>query len=78
MSDITFSSHPASLSFGAKKGQISAVFGVWLRTVGATMQLWHHNYRSRRQLAAMSRLQRRDLPFAGEIEAELAKPFWKK
>ena len=39
---------------------------------------WRHNYRSRQELALYSFDERRDFGFAGEVDAEIAKPFWKK
>ncbi len=44
----------------------------------ALFSLWYHNYRTRQELAAMSHLERCDLGFDGEIDAEIAKPFWKR
>ena len=41
------------------------------------LRSWYHNYRTRQELAAMSHFERCDLGFSGEIDAEIAKPFWK-
>jgi len=39
---------------------------------------WSHNYRSRRELASLSERERHDIGFIGDINAEIAKPFWKR
>jgi len=50
-----------------------------LATAGhAILREWRHNYRTRRELALYSRYERNDLSFATEVDAEIAKSFWKK
>jgi uncharacterized protein YjiS (DUF1127 family) len=44
----------------------------------ATLREWRHNFRSRRELAMLSEFERYDLNFSGDVDAEIAKPFWKK
>jgi uncharacterized protein YjiS (DUF1127 family) len=46
-------------------------------SMGVTLREWWHNYRSRRELAMLSQLERYDLNFSGDVDAEIAKPFWK-
>jgi uncharacterized protein YjiS (DUF1127 family) len=44
----------------------------------AVLREWRHRFRSRRELASYSYYERNDLGFAAEVDAEIAKPFWKK
>jgi uncharacterized protein YjiS (DUF1127 family) len=44
----------------------------------ALIREWWHRYRSRRELALYSHYERNDLSFAADVDAEIAKPFWKK
>jgi len=39
---------------------------------------WRRRYRSRQELALFSYHERNDLPFLGAVDAEVAKPFWKR
>jgi len=76
MSDTVFFSQTALRASFAK------AVGVQLLTLAAAgceiLREWRHNYRSRRELASLARHERYDLNFSGEVDAEIAKPFWKK
>ena len=39
---------------------------------------WRRRHRTRQELALYSYHERNDLPFAGDVDAEIAKPFWKR
>lgn len=39
---------------------------------------WRRRYRTRQELALFSYHERNDLPFAGDVDMEIAKPFWKR
>lgn len=45
--------------------------------VRAVMRQWRRNYRERRDLASMSARDRYELGFIGDVDAEIAKPFWR-
>ena len=76
MSDTVFFTKTAPQAFLAKAaGTRILTFAAAARAV---LKEWRHNYRSRRELAALSRYERHDLSFAGDVDAEIAKPFWKK
>ena len=47
------------------------------KTIAATLREWRHRYVSRRELAMYAQSERSDLPFASEVDSEIAKPFWK-
>jgi uncharacterized protein YjiS (DUF1127 family) len=47
-------------------------------SASALIREWRHRYRSRRELALYSHYERNDLSFAADVDAEIAKPFWKK
>jgi len=55
----------------------TAVMSLARRTI-ETLRLWRHNHRSRQELASYSFLERKDVGYAADVEAEIAKPFWKK
>jgi uncharacterized protein YjiS (DUF1127 family) len=73
MTEITFSGHHSpsqharpTLAFPlAKKGL-------------EVLREWRRRYRSRQELAQYSYHEREDLPFSDEVDAEIAKPFWKR
>lgn len=44
----------------------------------AVLREWRRNRRERRMLASLSTKERYELSFIGEVDAEIAKPFWKK
>lgn len=75
MSDTVFftqTAHRASIAKAAtSRARIIAAAAF------ATLREWRHNYRSRRELAMYSRHERYDLNFCGDVDAEIAKPFWK-
>lgn len=73
MTDIAYRSRSGS-SENSKQTVILAM----ARTVMDVVRTWHHNYRSRRELALYSYQERDDLSFAAEVDAEIAKPFWRK
>jgi uncharacterized protein YjiS (DUF1127 family) len=50
----------------------------WRHRLIATIREWHHRATSRRLLAAMSPLERKDLARWAEYEAERYKPFWRE
>src|SRR5262245_61374939 len=43
----------------------------------ALIREWHRRYRSRLELAAYGHHERGDLGYAAELDAEVAKPFWR-
>ena len=47
------------------------------KQVVAMVREWHRRYRSRWELAIYSHHERCDFAHASEIDAEIAKPFWK-
>lgn len=47
------------------------------RVLGVLAEWWH-NYRSRRELAALPERERYAISSIGDVNAEIAKPFWKK
>ena len=53
-----------------------------LRAMGASayalIREWRRRARSRLELASYSREERKDLGFAANLDAEIAKPFWRK
>jgi uncharacterized protein YjiS (DUF1127 family) len=48
------------------------------RTAFEVVREWQRRYRSRQALALFSYHERNDLPFPGVIDAEIAKPFWRR
>ena len=48
------------------------------RTAFEVVREWQRRYRSRQELALFSYHERNDLPFPGAVDAEIAKPFWKR
>jgi len=48
------------------------------RTAFEVLREWQRRHRSRQELALFSRHERNDLPFSGDVDTEIAKPFWKK
>ena len=48
------------------------------RAAFEVLREWQRRYRSRQELALFSRYERNDLPLSGDVDAEIAKPFWKK
>ena len=73
MADIVLTSHRAA----AEKVTLTKM----LATAGAAVAVvreWWRRYRTRQELALYSYRQRNDLPFAAEVDAEIAKPFWKR
>jgi uncharacterized protein YjiS (DUF1127 family) len=73
MTDTAYSSHS-----GSSENSVLNVILAMARTVMDVARRWHHNYRSRRELALYSYQDRNDLSFAAELDAEIAKPFWRK
>ena len=51
---------------------------IMILRIGGILREWSHNARSRRELAALSERERCDISFIGDVNAEIAKPFWKK
>jgi uncharacterized protein YjiS (DUF1127 family) len=43
----------------------------------ATLREWRRRVQSRRELAMLSELERKDLGYRDRIAAEIAKPFWR-
>jgi uncharacterized protein YjiS (DUF1127 family) len=76
MSDTVFftQAKPQTLSAKAIAMRVVALAA----SARALFREWRHNYRSRRELALYPFNERCDLNFASEVEAEIAKPFWKK
>ena len=73
MSDTTFFQSAAGNTAIAGKQLLKLTLAGY-----AILRDWRHNYRSRRELASYSRYERNDLQFSAEIDAEIAKPFWRK
>ena len=74
MTDITFfASHQSagSPATSAKTRILSSV-----AAARELLRLWYHNYRTRRELAAMAFVERADLGYRSDIDAEIGKPFW--
>jgi uncharacterized protein YjiS (DUF1127 family) len=44
----------------------------------ALVREWWRRYRSRLELASFSHDYRKDVGFSGDVDGEIAKPFWKK
>ena len=56
-------------------------FSLIVTPVGTAFEVlreWRRRSRSRQELALFSRYERNDLPLSGDVDAEIAKPFWKK
>jgi hypothetical protein len=73
MIDLAYSSR----SVFSKKATLNAIL-VMAKMAIEIVREWRHNYRSRRELAMYSHYERNDLHFAAEVDAEIAKPFWRK
>jgi uncharacterized protein YjiS (DUF1127 family) len=48
------------------------------KRLAETLREWRGRIRSRRELAAMSQLDLKDLGFPPDVEAEKYKPFWRR
>jgi len=48
-----------------------------LTSIAATVCKWRRLHRERRQLASLSGHERYELSFIGDVNAEIAKPFWR-
>ena len=48
------------------------------KTAFEVLREWQRRYRSRQELALFSYHERNDLPFPDAVDAEIAKPFWKR
>ena len=70
MTDITL--HRADTSAAANP--ILAL----LRKTAGVLREWHRRYRSRCELASYALHERAVLGFAATLDAEIAKPFWRK
>jgi uncharacterized protein YjiS (DUF1127 family) len=77
MTDISYSNQSIS-SENATQTTILDIAKAMANSTAETLSEWRHNYRSRRELAAYSRHERCDIGYASNIDAEIAKPFWKK
>jgi uncharacterized protein YjiS (DUF1127 family) len=44
----------------------------------AILREWRRNHKERRELASLSSHDRYELNFAGDVDKELRKPFWRK
>ena len=73
MTDIAYSSRSGS----SEQATLTVILAM-AKTVMEAVRNWHHNYRSRRELAMYPHHERNDLNFAAEVDAEIAKPFWRK
>jgi uncharacterized protein YjiS (DUF1127 family) len=72
MTDISYSRHSVHI----ESATLTAIVTV-AKTAIEVVRRWRQNYRSRRELAMYSHHERSDLNFACDVDAELAKPFWK-
>jgi uncharacterized protein YjiS (DUF1127 family) len=52
--------------------------GVRAKTAFEVLGEWRRRYRTRQELAQYSYHERNDLSVAGDVDAEIAKPFWKR
>jgi uncharacterized protein YjiS (DUF1127 family) len=66
-----------SRSASYEKAALNAILATAKMAVEVVRE-WRHRYRSRRELALYSYHERNDLWFAAEVDAEIAKPFWRK
>jgi len=60
---------------------IRSIPNSFLRAIRAAIGVareWRRRYRSRCELASYAYYERSDLGFAAELDAEIAKPFWRK
>ena len=73
MTDIAYSRRSAY----SENATLTAILTM-AKTAIEVVRRWRHNYRSRRELAMYSHHERNDLSFAADVDAEIAKPFWKK
>lgn len=73
MTDLVYSRRSAC----SKKATLSAIVAMAKMAVEIVRE-WRHRYRSRRELALYSYHERKDLGFAADIDAEIARPFWRK
>jgi uncharacterized protein YjiS (DUF1127 family) len=48
------------------------------KTAFEVLREWRRRYRTRQELALFSYHERNDVPFAGDVDGEITKPFWKK
>jgi uncharacterized protein YjiS (DUF1127 family) len=73
MSDFTYGDRSAST-----ESTLPIITKAFAKTAIETLREWRHNYRSRRELAMYSHRERSDLRFAGDVETEIQRPFWRK
>jgi len=73
MPDIAYRSRSAS----AKNSTLTVILAM-AKMSSAVVREWRRRSRSRRELASYSYHERNDLPFAADVDAEIAKPFWRK
>ena len=73
MTDIVFSDRQTS----AVRATPNTLLLVIKATIGVARE-WRRRYRSRCELASYAYYERSDLGFAAELDAEIAKPFWRK
>jgi uncharacterized protein YjiS (DUF1127 family) len=73
MTDIAYSSRSTS----PEKATLTSIL-VMANTIVEIVREWRHRCRSRRELALYSYHERNDLSFAADVDAEIAKPFWRK
>lgn len=76
MSDTVFFTHAAPAASPIKSAGTRII--TFAATACAVLREWRHRYRSRRELALYSYHERNDLNFSAHVDAEMAKPFWKK
>jgi uncharacterized protein YjiS (DUF1127 family) len=48
-----------------------------LAFAAALLRQWRRNRRERRELASLTAHERYELSFLGDVETEIAKPFWR-
>ena len=73
MTDITF----IGLN-GLRDRPVLSLIVTPARTAFEVLREWRRRSRSRQELALFSWRERNDLPFSGDVDAEIAKPFWTK
>jgi uncharacterized protein YjiS (DUF1127 family) len=76
MSAATSLSH-SPLHASRKKAFANAV-GAMAISACEQVREWRRRSRSRRELALYSQEERSDLGFAADLDAEIAKPFWRQ
>jgi uncharacterized protein YjiS (DUF1127 family) len=73
MTDIAFIGHN-----GCYDRRPLFLIGMRAKAAFGVLGEWRRCYRTRQELAQYSYHERNDLSSAGDVDAEIAKPFWKR